>query len=199
MSLLTVCQNLALNVGMAVPDQIVGSSRREWSEALQMVNECGLELARRVDWGATAENTLLVGDGTAFQFTLPLGFERMQRANAVVSGADVVRPLTRVEWNTLVDVEGAPRYFLLENRVLQLWPYLASGQTVTVNYQKKQWVDNAEGYTADGQIADLSEDLLTKALIVRWRRQKGMDYADFEAEYEAALADKANFDTAGRF
>ena len=45
----------------------------------------------------------------------------------------------------------------------------------------------------------VDEDLFAKALIVRWRRQKGMSFADEEAEYEAALQDFARFNDRSRF
>ena len=51
---------------------------------------------------------------------------------------------------------------------------------------------------ADTDTALIDEELLLKCLIVRWRRQKGMDYADHEAEYEAALKSYAGFDDGGR-
>lgn len=199
MSLLTVCQALAKNVGLSVPDQIVGSSFREWQEALQYANEAGRELARRVDWGALAASTTLTGTGADVAHSLPSGFDRLQRGVTVRYGTAVVRPLTRPEWNTLVMAEGEPRYFLLEDDTIRLWPYLANADTATVNYQTANWVNSAEAYTADDQTADLDEHLLTMGLIVRWRRQKGMPFEDFEAEYEAALRDLAGFDNRARF
>lgn len=199
MTLLTVCQDLARNVGLAVPDQIVGSPRREWAEALQFANEAGRELVRRVDWSALASSTTLAGTGASVAHALPADFDRLQRGVTVLYGTSIVRPLTRPEWNTLSMAEGSPRYFLLENDTISLWPYLANADTVTVRYQSKGWVGTADGYTADDQTADLDEKLLTMCLFVRWRRQKGMPFEDFEAEYEAALRDVAGFDVRARF
>jgi hypothetical protein len=199
MSLLTVCQSLAKNVGLAVPIQVVGAPQREWEEALEYANEAGRELARRVDWSALASEATLTGTGADVAHALPADFGRLQRGVTVRYGGAIVRPLTRQEWNTLTAVEGSPRYFLLEDDTLRLWPYLANADTATVNYQSSGWVNASDAYSADDQTADLDEDLLTMGLIVRWRRQKGMPYDDFEAEYEAALRDKAGFDRRARF
>lgn len=199
MSLLTVCQALAKNAGMSVPNQIVGNSAREWIEAREFASEAGRELARRVDWGVLSEIDTLVGDGTNLTFTLPAGFDRLQRGVTVQAGGSIVRPLTRAEWNTLTPVVGSPRYFLLEDNRITLWPFLANAATATVGYQSANWTAGGLEYTADDQVAYLDEDLLIMCLIVRWRRQKGMPYEDFEAEYEAALRDKAGFDGRARF
>ena len=199
MSLLTMCEALARNVGLAVPTQIIGSSQRSWLEALQFANEAGKELARRVDWSALASSATLTGDGTNLAHSLPADFDRLQRGVTVLAGTNIVRPLTRNEWNTLTPVEGTPRYFLLEENTLTLWPYLANAETATVRYQKENWVGTNDEFTADDQTGDFDEELHTLGLIVRWRRQKGMPYEDFEAEYEAMLQDYAGFDRRARF
>lgn len=200
MSLLTIAQGLAKNVGMQVPTSVVGSSMREWQEALQFANETGEELARRVDWGALQATATLTGDGTNKVHALPAGFSRLSRGIAIKAGTSIVRPLSRAEWNSLTAVEGTPRYFLLEGDEVTLWPFLANAATASASYQSDLWTSaGAAAFTADDQTSLIDEDLFLKGLIVRWRTQKGMDYADFEAEYEASLQDYANFDDRSRF
>jgi hypothetical protein len=200
MTLLTIAQGLARNVGMQSPSSVVGSTMREWQEGLQFANETGEELARRVDWGALQGTATLTGDGTNKVHTLPAGFSRLSKGIAVKSGAAIVRPLSRAEWNSLTPVQGTPRYFLLEGTELTLWPYLANAATVTASYQSEYWTSaGSNAFTVDSQTSLIDEDLFLKGLIVRWRRQKGMPYQDEEAEYEAALQDIAGFDDRGRF
>lgn len=200
MTLLTIAQALAKNVGMATPTSVVANGAREWQEALQFANEAGEELARRVDWGQLQATTTLTGDGTNKVHALPSGFARLSAGIAIKAGTAIVRPLSRAEWNALTAVEGSPRYFLMEGDEVTLWPFLANASTASASYQTKQWTSaGGEGFTADDQTALISEELLTKGLIVRWRRQKGMPYQDEEAEYEAAIKDFAGFDDRGRF
>lgn len=52
MTLLTIARDLAKDVGLAIPDQVISSPLREWKEAVTLSNDAGEELARRVDWGA---------------------------------------------------------------------------------------------------------------------------------------------------
>lgn len=200
MSLLSVVTALAKNVGMNVPTSVAASNTRQWVEAMEMANEAGEELARRVDWSALASSATLTGTGAQIAHPLPHDFDRLQRGITVWhASTGAVRPLTRHEWNSLEAVEGNPRYFLLENDTIRLWPHLANAATVTVYYQSENWVGGTPGYVSDGDEADIDENLLTMGLICRWRRQKGMPYQDFEAEYEAALQDYAGFDRRARY
>lgn len=199
MTLLTICQGLAKNVGMDIPDVIISSSAREWKEARTMADAVGEELARRVDWGQLTASTTLTGDGTNKAHSLPTAFSRVVGGIGVSGAGGAVRPLTRAEWGDLTAAEGVPRYFLLEGDTVTLWPYLANAVTATLTYQSKNWCDNgSDAWVSDADSALIDEDLFLKGLIVRWRRQKGMDYADFEAEYEAALQDFAGFNDRSR-
>lgn len=201
MTLLTIAQGLAKNVGMQVPSSVVGNAAREWVEALQFINETGEELARRVDWGQLQAQTTLTGTGAAVDHALPADFARLNQGVCVKTSAGaIVRPLSRAEWSDLGPVEGSPRYFLLEGTTIALWPYLANAATATALYQSTNWTDaGAAAFTVDTQAALFDEDLVLKGAIVRWRRQKGMPYQDEEAEYEAALQDFARFNDRARF
>lgn len=200
MTLLTVAQGLAKNVGMQAPSSIVGSSAREWQEVLQFANETGEELARRVDWGKLQFSATLTGDGTDLVHSLPAGFSRLNSGVAVRASGGIVRPLSRGEWNTLTAVQGTPRYFLLEGAEIRLFPYLANAATATVEYQSAYWTSGgAAFFMMDTETSLIDESLFLKGLIARWRRQKGMAYQDEEAEYEAALIDFAGFDDRARF
>ncbi len=201
MTLLTIAQDMSKDVGLADPDQVVGSSGRSMIEVLSFANAVGEELARRVDWTQLAATATATGDGTSAAIALPAGFSRIvPGVGAVNSSGGIVRPLTRAEWASLTPVEGLPRYFLLEGATIRFWPYLANADTVTVTYQTKYWCSNGtDEWMADDETSLIDEELFTKALIVRWRRQKGMDYGDHEAEYEAALANLAAFNDRARF
>lgn len=199
MSLLTLCQSLAKNVGMEVPDQIIASSDRSRAEMVEQSIAVGEELARRVDWGALQGSVTLTGDNTNKVHDLPAGFSRISNGVGTTASGNPIRSLTRAEWASLTPTDGVPRYFLLTGDQMTLWPYLANGSTVSVSYQSKYWCSNGTAaWAADTDTSLISEDLFLKGMIVRWRRQKGMEYADYEAEYEAALRQFAEFDDRSR-
>lgn len=200
MTLLTIAQTLAADVGLAIPDQVVGSPNRSMVEVLSFANATGEELARRADWAQLTGSATLTGDGTNKQHAMPSGFSRLVPGVAVVnSDGSIVRPLTRAEWGTLTPAQGTPRYFLLEEDTVTLWPYLANAATATITYQSRFWCSNGTAaWALDDETSLIDENLFAKGLIVRWRRQKGMEYADHEAEYEAALMDIARFNDRSR-
>lgn len=199
MTLLTICQSLAVNVGLPMPDVIATSPDRNWSEALRMANEAGEELARRVDWGVLTRSTTFSGDGVTQTFAMPADFARLGMGVTMRAGRQIVRPLTQAEWAGVSATTGVPRYFKLDDDQVRLWPIPNVGTTVAASYVSREWVAGASGYASDTDTAVFSEDLLTKGLIARWRRQKGMSFADEEAEYEAMLSDVAKFDDRSRF
>ena len=199
MTLLTIGAALAKNVGMSVPDIMISSPERKWLEAVQFANETGEELARRVDWGQLQDTATLTGTGAAVAHALPDDFARLNQGVAVVNASGgIVRPLTRQEWSNLTPVEGTPRYFLLEQNTIQFWPFLANAITATAQYQSKDWCSAGAEFVADTDTVLIDEALFTKGVIVRWRRQKQMDVADYEAEYEAAMSDFARFNDRSR-
>ena len=199
MTLLTIGAALAKNVGMSLPDIMISSPERKWLEAVQFANETGEELARRVDWGQLQGTATLTGTGAAVAHALPADFARLNQGVAVLNASGgIVRPLTRQEWSNLTPVEGTPRYFLLEQNTIQFWPFLANTITATAQYQSKDWCSAGAEFVADTDTVLIDEALFTKGVIVRWRRQKQMDVADYEAEYEAAMSDFARFNDRSR-
>ena len=196
MSLLSLVESLAYSVGLNKPTQVMGAPGREMAEVRQVADETGEELARRVQWGDLTKTTMISGTG---RIALPADFGRLVEGIAVTADGRPVRSLTRGEWANLPTTIGRPRYFLLEDDAITLWPALPEGDGAAVTYQSKNWVSNGQArFTADNQSPLMDEALFLKGMIVRWRRNKGMAYADEEAEYEAALAQYAGFDDRGR-
>lgn len=192
MSLLSLVESLAYSVGLNKPAQVIGAPGREMAEVRQVADETGEELARRVQWGDLTRTATISGTG---KVALPSDFGRLVEGIAVTADGKPVRPLTRGEWANLPASVGTPRYFLLEDDAITLWP---EGPAV-VTYQSKNWTSNGQArFTADGQSPVMDEALFLKGMIVRWRRNKGMAYSDEEAEYEAALAHYAGYDDRGR-
>lgn len=199
MSLLSICQGLAKNVGMEIPDVVVTSPDRSWAEALEFANEVGEELLRRFDWPQLFTDHTLTGTGADVALSMPSDFDRFPAGvNVRYSGAPV-RSLTHGEWASLTAYEGKPRYFLLSGASVRLWPFLAAADEAQTYYITENWCDGGATFQADTDETVFDDDLFTLGLIVRWRRQKGMPYSDEEAEYESALQDFANFSGAARF
>ena len=131
---LGMVQAMAKNVGLPVPDLVVGSTERTWVEAVEIAQMLADDLQRRVDWGGLVTSLDITGDGTGDAVSLPGDFGRLAQGAAVTASTSPVRSLTRAEWGTLGGTEGTPRYFLLENNTLRFHPYPADGAIVSISY-----------------------------------------------------------------
>jgi len=201
MSLLTIAQDVARNTALDIPNTAIGSTDRAMINVVQFINDTGIEAARRVNWGRLRLKATVTGTGAAVDHTLPSDFSRLVKGNAVLlaSGATVRGAISPDEFNSLTPIEGTPRYYSLIGNAIRFYPFLASGLTATVAYQSLNWTSASSAlFTADNQTALFPEDLLVKGAIARQRRHVGQDFADHLAEYEAALADYAMYDSADR-
>jgi hypothetical protein len=200
MTLLTIVQDVARNTAIGIPATASGSTEREIVNIVQFVNDTGLELARRVDWGALRQTSTKTGTGLLVAHTMPSGYSRLINGNAVsASGVPVRGGLSPDEWASLTPVEGTPRFFRMRGNTISFYPFLATGATAVVTFQSEHWASNGtERLNLDAETALIPEDLITKGAIWRQRRHVGQDFSDQIAEYEAALADYAAYDARDR-
>jgi hypothetical protein len=200
MTLLTIAQDVARNTALDVPATASGSTAREIVNVVQFINDTGLELARRVNWGALRASTTITGTGVNANFALPAYYLKLIDGGAVFVGSVAVRGgLSPDEWAALTPIEGTPRFYRLRGSSISFYPFLANAATSSVNYQSTAWASNGtDRLQLDAETSLIPEDLLVKGAIWRQRRHVGQDFADQIAEYEAALADYAAYDARDR-
>ncbi len=198
MTLLTIAEAVAKDVGVKVPTAVIGETSRTIVELLEYITKAVEEIVRRVDWGEMTAETTLTGDGTNKTHTIT-GLHRLIDGPAIVHATTgPVRMIPRAIWDTLTHAEGDPRYALLEGDELRFWPYLANADTVDVSYLTLNWCSNGTGaFAADSDTCLINEDLVAKGAIVIWRRQKGMEHAEQSEDYESELTDLAEFNDGG--
>lgn len=196
MTLLTIVQNVAKNVGIEPPDTAVNASDPDCIKLLEFVNETGKELARRVDWSQLRKPSLIVGTGFAAPYNLPPDYARLIEGWAIThDGAPVRGSLTADEWNSLVAVEGAPRYFFKTERKIAFYPYPPEAAQVNLTYVSNAWTSAGKtAFEADTETALFPDCLLEQGAIWRHKRHIAADYSDYLAEFEATLAELAQFD-----
>jgi hypothetical protein len=149
-----------------------------------------------VDWSALRQTATVTGTGAATAHDIANDFDHLARGMNVIANGDAVRgSLSEDEWFGLERVEGDPRFYYLANRQMAFWPFLANAETARVLYQSANWVSGSKSaMMLDSDTALFDEGILAFGSIWRWRRHVGKDYADQMAEYEAMLADRAQFD-----
>jgi hypothetical protein len=203
LTLLQIASKVALDVGLAVPTAVATSTDREMLEMKQVLDFVGEELSRRVDWSSLRVASSVTGTGAAAAFNLPTAMMRLMSGNAMLVNNVTVRGgLSAEEFLSLASTSGTPRYYFISGAVgaknIQFWPYLANGVQANFNYQSLNWATNSNVYVLDTDQCQVPDTLMIKGGIARWRRQHGMDYQDYAAEYEASLANYAMFDDNAR-
>lgn len=194
MSLLTIAQAVAKNIGIEVPDTLAGDDS-DAMKVVQFINETGDELERRVDWSELRKTAAILGTGFSAPLDLPADYSRLIQGLAVTAEGKPVRGgLTGDEWNALSPIEGAPRYRQTIGNQIAFYPFPSEGMNVYITYQSKNWAGQKASLDVDGDTPLLPERLFEMGAVWRYKRHIGADYSDYLSEFEAALTELAGFD-----
>lgn len=196
MSLIDIAKAVAINCSLDEPTAVVSSTDPDVIKIRQFAKEAADEITRRVDWGELRMRTGVIGTGANDDLLISESFSRLTRGLAVTYNGEPVRGgVSPDEWASLVPVEGTPRYFRLIGERISFYPFLASGDQAVIVWQTRNWCDNGtDNWQADTDAPYFPENLVTKGALWRMKRHLGLDYQDYVAEFEAALADYASFD-----
>ncbi len=175
---------------------VYGSNDPNAQTMVAFAQESGDEIARRADW----QRMLSTHIASTSPENLPSDFQRMTPGGAVRTAAgDFFRPITNSsQWAVIVGVPSAQPYVFIRGQQILFSP-AASAVGAIIDYLSKNWVLHDPGgpgatLTADDDETLFPERLLTKGIIWRWKRQKGLPYDDNLAEFEADLLQEINAD-----
>lgn len=210
MSLLTIIQEVTSELGIRIPDTVVGNTDAQVVQLLALANRAGREVARRGGRGWSS----LVRSQT---FTLTTGTEDQGAIQGtIVTDSDfkyyvpdtmwdrttsmpVTGPLDSQAYQTLQAFPVTGPYFqymFREDGHLYINPAPGSADTIAFEYVSSAWCEQSDGtartsnkFEADTDKARLQEDLLILNIIYRWRRVKGLDYSEEFMDYERAVLD----------
>lgn len=190
MSLLTISQRVAAIVSIKKPTIVVGGDDTIL-EVLALANQTGEELMRRGEWSRLYQEQAV--GATQSAIALPADFHRLIQGGAVMEGGastSFIRGATSSDqWRLLKKSTSTQPYFFINGGSIEFYPdTTANGANVA--YVSKYWVKPVTGpnkieFTSDDDIALFSEELMVKGVVWRWRRNKGLDYQDQLAEFEA--------------
>lgn len=190
MTLITAVNEVADIVNLDQFDSVYGSDDPNAQTMLAMAKEAGDEIARRVDWQTMLRTTTAVSS----PHTLPTDFQRPIPGGAMRTAAGVFgRSVTSGSQWSVIAAAGSlqPFYFIRSDAVLVSPTSAAVG--ATIEYVSKNWIigdpyAEKDEFSSDGDTTSFPERLLVKAIVWRWKRQKGLAYEDNLAEFEADLA-----------
>lgn len=193
MSLLTVTQDACALVGLEVPTAVASNTDTTYSQFMYIAQFEGDELNRAHKWRKQKVQASFTGDGSTTVWALPTDFERFtteaRRQSSILLGLQ--GPVSDDEFLD-AQVRGfnpTIPYWRLTGDNIETVPSVKSGQVVTFEYVSSYWITDSGGtpkarFTADSDLSLLPDRLLTLGLVWRWKRAKGLDYAEEFRSYQ---------------
>lgn len=211
MSLLTICQQAADEIGIARPSAVASSTDQTVRQLMTLASRSGKLLAGRRDW--TALQTVRTFTTTAAENqgavkTLLPGYRKLIGE----TGWDASRrfkiqgPMSPVEYERrkIAAETGTSFSLRILNGNLLLFPAPTDTTTqISIEYVSDYWATKADGtspsdkFAMDTDVSVLDEDLITLELVWRFKRAKGFAYGDEQAEAEQQIVE-AMADDGGR-
>lgn len=202
-TLLTIVQRHCQRSGLPVPTTVYGSSDTQVQQLMGLLEEEGADLAARGAWeGITFEathTTLAAEDQGAIATIAATGFKYIKNDTIWDRTDDlpVLGPLSPQDWQMLKGMATtSPRYqFRIRGGKLLANPTPTAGHTWAFEYVSKYWITNSDGDTyrqyfgADGDLVLVPDELLLMGLRWRWKKEKGLDYAEDFRTYEMQVKD----------
>lgn len=208
MTLLTVVQQFCERTNVPVPSTVYGTTDRQIRQVRALLEEEGQDLAKRGTWESlTAEaslTTLAAEDQGAMATIASNGFRYIKNQTLWdrTTKLPVCGPLDAREWQGMKAlIPTGPRYrFRIRGGHLWVNPTPTAGDSWYFEYASKNWILGADGttykqlFTLDTDTILLPEDIVLMGLRWRWMREKGLDYAEHFATYEAQVKDALGHD-----
>ena len=212
MPLLDVVTYFCQRTNLPVPATVIGSSDQQVLQVKALLEEEGIDLTKRIASQATtfeaSITTLAVEDQGAITAYATNGFSFIK--NRTIwdrsSRLPIVGPLDGEDWQMLkAVVSTGPRYqYRLRGNHLLINPIPTAGLSWYFEYGSKNWILGADGttykqfFTLDTDTLLFPEDLVLMGLRWRWKKEKGLEYAEDFRTYEMQLKDFAGRDGSKR-
>ncbi len=198
MSILTTIAHVCGRTNVPVPMTVLGNTDPQVTQMLRLLEEEGTDLSKRGDWqGITCEATLVTAaleDQGALSSIATNGFRYIKNGTLWdrTNKLPIYGPLSDAEWQQLkaLTVTG-PRYqYRIRGAHLLVNPTPTAGYTWAFEYISTNWLLGSDGTTykqyatQDDDTILLPEDLVLMGLRWRWKKEKGLDYAEDFESYE---------------
>lgn len=200
MTIKTVIQDAAREVGLPVPATIIDNDDENVAQMLRLATMEGRELVSQFDWSFLVNEKTFTAVAQKIQTSaVPTDFKRFINGTFFNRSRkrDVVGPLTPEEWQqqvslTSTNVVDAFRYV---GGNIWMVPDPTAGDTMVFEYISKNWIDtdadsaaDAESFDADTNTMLFDEELITLGVVWRYLQAKGLDYGEPFRSYQYRLA-----------
>jgi hypothetical protein len=205
-TLLSIVRDATDRLGITRPTSVFASTDQQVLTLLGLAQEEGKDLAKRHTWQALqTEHTFSTANGTA-SYALPSGFDAFIKETVFnrTRRRRMYGDLTPEQWqetqSSLVTMVNPA--FRIRANLFYISPTPTSIETITYEYLSKNWCQSdalvgQSAWAADTDTGILDEELMTLGLKWRWKKSKGLDYAEDFTSYEIRVA-KAILDDGAR-
>jgi hypothetical protein len=205
MTVLTACQEAAIELNQAQPDSLFSTTDQFALELRTQANKSAKAILKRYDWQKFTALKTLTGDDSTTSFALPDDYDRMPKKASVLT-SQFASPLSRArDMDLWLDLQlrptiGLPGFWIILGGTMQILPALETDVTANFYYIKNKIINSGvkTAFTADADTFDLPERLITLDVVWRWRAQKRKDYAEDMRNFELALAEEMANDKGSR-
>lgn len=208
MSLLTICQDAAVEIGVGGSlTTIVGNPDVNAQRLLRFANRIGRDLATRAPWQNLRVQRQFIALNAPEQPGLPEGFQRFipETMWNLTMGSLIVGPVGPVQWQTLdvgrdyLVTSNGPGFFTRRGNSLVMFPTPIGGETIQFEYQSSYFCQSASGtpqaqWLADSDTARISEELITLGVIAHFLEADGQPAQMARASYERRLGQECRND-----
>lgn len=203
MSLLTIVSDACALVGIDVPTSVISSTDQTYVQMVYLAQFEGDELSRTFKWRQQKVVADYTGDGSTTLWALPEDFDRFttenRRQSSILLGLQ--GPVSDDEFLD-AQVRGfrpTIPYFRLIGDNIETTPAVSDGQQIKFEYISSYWITDSGGtakarFTADSDLSLIYDRLITLGVVWRWKRAKGLDYAEEFRTYQMEKMRQAHVD-----
>lgn len=204
MTLLSACQEAAIELNQTEPTSVFSTTDRFAKELRVQANKSAVAIMKAYDWQVLTKRATITGDGSDTSFALPSDYDRMAKKTNLASSStnvDLVKAKDLDQWDYFNNHMSTttPGFWIVLGGELQIMPAPGSGVVHSYYYISRNAVSgNQASFTADADTFVLPERLLTLSLVWRWRASKRLEYAEDLRNFEIAFSEETATDKGSR-
>lgn len=198
MSLLTTIQRFCRRTNIAVPTTVINTTDPVIAQLYSLLEEEGIDLAGRGSWQEltleATHTTIATESQGLISDIADEGFRYIK--NDTIWDRTENLPVVVIDGPDWQAEKGfaatSPRYRArIRNNELIVTPTPVAGNTWAFEYVTSNWVrgNTSQYFVADTDTFNLPEELALLGLRWRWKKEKGMEYAEDFRTYEMQVAD----------
>lgn len=213
-TMLSIVQDLCARQNIPVPAAVIGSGDPQITQLRALLEEEGNDLAARHDWTTLTYQGVLTTQASEYQAEFPPtaypGFRKLKNETFWdrENKRPVCGPLNARDWEMIAAMQtSGPMYrYRIYHRQIYVTPAPPAGELWWFEYVSSYWIAaNDAGsfplrkrFEADTDVVLLPDDLCLQGLRWRWKKEKGLDYAEDFRTYEIQVKNAIGDDVGQR-